>query len=82
MTYATSNSRSRLIQAAEYWTSQYAEVVAFGRDLLRGGILEDADDLQEYYEKPHHWNSEYAWWDSHGRPDTVEAWYEYDPYTE
>ena len=61
-----------------HWYSREDEVVAFGRDLLRSGVIITTTGLQEYYEKPHAWQPEHDWWEQHGRTDNPDDWAGYD----
>ena len=65
------------------WYGSSDVVVRFGRDLLNSGHLDTyagsdgydrADALLDYFEKPHHWNKEHAWWVANEWPDDWETW--------
>ena len=74
MTFAATNAAYFERYKAREWTNDYEEVTAFGRDMVAAIFLVGIDDLQEYYEKPWHWQREHAWWVANERPDTWEAW--------
>ena len=56
------------------WIASADEVTAFGRDMIEAEFIDSVAGLQEYYEKPWHWEREHAWWIANGRPDTWEMW--------
>ncbi len=62
------------------WFASSDEVVRFGRDLLHNGRFAseerggEADNLLNYFDKPHHWNQEHAWWVANDWPDDAESW--------
>jgi len=59
---------------ARDWIGDYDEVVAFARDMVASDFIDSADGLQEYYEKPWHWEREHAWWVANARPDSRDVW--------
>ena len=60
------------------WYSHEDQVVAFGRDLVTADVISTTTGLLEYFEKPHAWNREHDWWETHGRTDNPDDWTNYD----
>jgi len=72
------------------WYTSNDEVLRFGRDLLDGGMFDadsgtydrfgfdvertTASNLLNFFEKPHHWDREHAWWVANDWPDDVKSW--------
>ena len=56
------------------WILYRDQIVAFGRDLVRAGVLEDADAVLEYFQKPDAFQTEHEWWEANGRPDDPGIW--------
>jgi hypothetical protein len=55
------------------WTTNYGEIVAFGRVLAEVGEFITLDDLLYYFEKPHKWSNDHESWVAAGRPQMPEA---------
>ena len=74
MSFAAVNKVHREKYVDGAWTASDDEVVAFARDMVAADFITTADGLQEYYEKPWHWNREHEWWVANDRPDNWETW--------
>lgn len=82
MEYVYTGGISDLLNS-DVWYASVDEVQRFGRDLLVSGYLEDhrtsadydrADALLDYFDKPHHWNKQHAWWVANSWADDWEMW--------
>ena len=72
MSYKTANERHRRNE----WAGDEAQVINFARDLIRVGVLRDAEAVLEYFEKPQGWSRDHEWWMAHGCTDDPDRWAE------
>ena len=72
MSYAASNQRIR----AREWTHDRTQVVNLARDLVKVGVLSDAETVLEYFDEPFNWNREHEWWMAHACTDNPDQWAE------
>jgi hypothetical protein len=64
---------------ADYYTSWYtvpAEVQLFGQALVSAGIFTTAQEVMDYWEKPHKWDPEHDIWHYLQRPGPDNASWE------